>query len=254
MFLCLSNVHFMFITTLPRRHSAAATRGVAGCLLHVVLAHLGEVVSGEAELLHHDVARRREAEAVDADYLAVEPDVLVPHAGHPGLHGHALGARPGEDLLLVGVRLPVEDVHRGHRDHAHAVTHGVRGLHRVLHLRARGHDDELEVRGLLLRDVRALEHAVAARGHRDRLERVHVLAREDERRRAVHALRGVHVGADGLLLVRGAHDVHVREHAERRHGLNRLMRRAVLADADGVVGQDVGHLAHAQRTGQHVEA
>ena len=62
------------------------------------LAQLSAVMPSSAMTMS---PRRREAEAVDADDLAVEADVLVPHGGHAGLHGDALAARVGEDLGLA---------------------------------------------------------------------------------------------------------------------------------------------------------
>lgn len=64
--------------------------------------------------------------------------------------------------------------------------------------------------------------------HRDLLEGADVLAREDERGGAVLAVDGRGVGGGGLLGVSGAHDVHVGEHAEAGHGLDRLVGGSVL--------------------------
>ena len=48
-------------------------------------------------------------------------------------------------------------------------------------------------------------------------------------------------GAGGFLGIGGADHVEIRDHAQAADGLDRLVRRAVFADADGVVGEDVGH-------------
>src|SRR5687768_10853636 len=52
-------------------------------------------VGGDAELLHHLVAWRREPEAVDADDGAVEADVGGPGGGHAGFDGDAAAAGLG---------------------------------------------------------------------------------------------------------------------------------------------------------------
>ena len=59
-------------------------------------------------------------------------------------------------LVLVLLRLAVEDIHAGHRHDANTVAELCGSSHCVLHLRARRHDDELEVALLLLKDVTAL--------------------------------------------------------------------------------------------------
>ena len=106
-------------------------------------------------------------------------------------------------------------------------------------LAARRQEDEVERRGLLLGDVAALEHALAARLHGDLVEQRHGLAREREQRRAVGAIERGDERARGLLGIGGADDVEIRDDAQAGDGLDRLVRRAVLADADAVVREDV---------------
>ena len=72
-------------------------------------------------------------------------------------------------------------------------------------------------------------------------ERRDVLAGQAERRRAAGVLEDRLPGGDGLVGVRGADDDEAGDRAQRGEVLDRLVGRAVLAEADGVVGPDVGH-------------
>ncbi|CAH0365717.1 unnamed protein product, partial [Pelagomonas calceolata] len=234
----IESAHHEWVAITRRRNARAGTWDLfllRSSSLHVGLDLLGAVVGRHAELGHDDVAGRREAEAVDADDLAVEADVLVPHGGHAGLHGDALAARVGEDLGLVGVGLAVEALHARHGHDADAAADLLRRGHGVLQLGTRRDDDAFQVAGLLDGDVAALERVLAA----GRARLVEVLAREDEGGRAVRADGGADVRAGRLLVVRGPEDVEVREGAEAGDRLDGLVRRAVLADADGVVRPDV---------------
>ena len=112
--------------------------------------------------------------------------------------------------------------------------------HRVLELAAGGQEDEVERRGLLLGDVAALEARLRAgsstgidssSGTAWRVSASSVgpsvpVERGDERAR-------------GLLGIGRADDVEVRDDPETRDGLDRLVGRAVLADADAVVRENV---------------
>lgn len=64
--------------------------------------------------------------------------------------------------------------------------------------------------------------------YRDLLEGTDVLAREDKRGGAILAVDGGGVRGGGLLGVSGADDVHVGEHAEAGHSLDRLVSGSVL--------------------------
>ena len=81
----------------------------------------------------------------------------------------------------------------------------------------------------------------------------HLLAREQQRGRAVGALDGGGPGDRGLDRVARTPDVHARDQAQARRVLDRLVRRAVLAQADGVVREDEDHpLLHQRRHAQRV--
>src|SRR5581483_11430045 len=84
------------------------------------------------------------------------------------------------------------------------------------------------------RDVRGPGDRIGAAAVEDR----ELLPREDERRRAVAALDGDLPRPRGLLRIAGAEDDEVRDRAQRGHVLDRLVRRAVLAEEDRVVRED----------------
>jgi hypothetical protein len=75
-----------------------------------------------------------------------------------------------------------------------------------------------------------------------------VLTREDQRRRAVLALESVLPGRCGFHRVGRAPGVQVRRGAQAGQLLDRLVRRAVFAQTDGVVGVHINHaLLHQRR-------
>ena len=78
-------------------------------------------------------------------------------------------------------------------------------------------------------------------------ERRHALAREREHARAVEVLEHDAPGLGRLGRVGGADDGEVRDRAQREQVLDRLVRRAVLAQADGVVREDPRDLQPHQR-------
>src|SRR5947208_16746376 len=77
-----------------------------------------EVLGVHAEELVDVGRRRRLAEAVDADDLALEAYVLAPEVRHARLDRHALHALGQHGIAPRGV-LAVVDVGAGHGDHAH---------------------------------------------------------------------------------------------------------------------------------------
>ena len=108
--------------------------------------------------------------------------------------------------------------------------------------------------GLADGDVAAVEDAGAAGLDRDVVEDGHGLAREREERGSVVAAEGGGEGAGRLLGVAGADDVEAGDHAQAGDRLDRLVGGAVLADADGVVGVDVGDGQLAERGQAHGRA
>src|SRR5262249_50158660 len=112
------------------------------------LGDLDDVLGRDAELLHDGRARRREAEAIDADDGSVEAHVARPGRGHRRLYPDALAARARQPLLAVGGRLAIEAREARHADDARPGPERLRRRERVLQLAARREQDELERRGL----------------------------------------------------------------------------------------------------------
>ena len=79
----------------------------------------------------------------------------------------------------------------------------------------------------------------------------HSLAGERDQGRAVGALQGGREGAGRLLGIGRADDLHVRDQPERGDGLDGLVGRAVLPDADRVVRVDVDHRQPGERGEPH---
>ena len=108
-----------------------------------------------------------------------------------------------------------------------------------------------ECSGFLAEDVATLERALAASGNRDGVEGRDVLAGEDESNRAVLTGDSVGEGGSGLFGVARADHVEVRDAAQCADGFDRLVGRAVFADADGVMREDVEGLE--LREGRHAD-
>mmetsp|Transcript_12885 Transcript_12885/g.42137 ORF Transcript_12885/g.42137 Transcript_12885/m.42137 type:complete len:357 (-) Transcript_12885:1347-2417(-) len=202
------------------------------------LDELDEVGGGHALGLEDLVARGGEAERVDAEHLV---GVLVPGGGDAGLDGGGLGLhRLGQHSLVVRGVLRLKQLDARHRDDAVALSELGGSLDAHRELRADGEDDALELALLLLGHVAALERAGALLGRGARVDDRQVLARQDERGGARLAGDGVGVRSRRLLGVTGAHHVQVGHAAQAGNNLDRLVGRAVLAHADGVVRPDVG--------------
>ena len=104
-----------------------------------------------------------------------------------------------------------------------------------------------ECAGFLHENVAALERAFAAdAGGNGALVR-NILAGEREQRRAVLAAERERECGGAFLGVAGTDDVEIGNEAQGADGLHRLVRRAVLADADAVVREDVGDGQFAER-------
>ena len=190
------------------------------------------MVGGDAELLEHDPARRRGTEAVDADRGV---RVTRPAQRDPGLdrdRRHVVG----QHARAVGVVLCVEELPRGQRHDPGRNAAGGERLGRGDRdgdLGAGGDDDRGGVIGVV-HDVAAagdaLDRTLGGRGeHRG------VLTAEDQRDRAGAVDDDLPCRGD-LVAVRGADDGQVGDQPQRHDVLDRLVRGAVLADADGVVG------------------
>src|SRR5688572_22110564 len=202
------------------------------------------------------LARRRRAEPAHADDAAARPDVAPPAVRDAGLDRDA-GADAGRQHgIAPGGILRVEHAGAGNRDDprpAAAAFELARGLDRKRHFRPGRDQDAVGIRAAIDEHVAAagdgLELRRVARLLRQRLPR----QREDGRRLPAADRRAP--GRPGLRGVAGAPDFHARNHAQRREVLDRLVRRAVLAEADRVVRQhedaarpdDGGHAQAAAR-------
>ena len=120
-----------------------------------------------------------------------------------------------------------------------------------MQLAARGQQDVRERRGFLESDVAALQNAGAPDVRRNIVQHGHGLARERDQGRPVHALEGSGVSAGRFFGIAGADHVEIRNQAQRGNRLDRLVRRAVFAHADGVVRVDIKHRQFRQRSDTH---
>ena len=162
----------------------------------------------------------------------------------PGLHDRR------DHGVAVGLVLGVEPLAAGHRDDPGGdVLLGQQraGLDGELHLRAGGDQDHVgRAAGGVEQDVAAPVDVggggpLLAVGVGAARERRHVLPGQRQAGRAVGVLEHGLPRGDGLVGVGRADDVEARDRPQRGDVLDRLVGRAVLADADGVVGPDVGH-------------
>ncbi len=154
----------------------------------------------------------------------------------PGRH------RGRQDLVAVGRRLLVEQLHRRHAHHPRADPVGgelLVGLDGHRDLAAGGDEDDLGVAlGRVGQDVGAAGDAgrggvAAAVQGRQRL------AGQHQRHRLVPDRHDHPPGLDDLVGVAGPHVDHAGHGADRGEVLDRLVGGPVLADADRVVGVDV---------------
>jgi hypothetical protein len=172
------------------------------------------------------------------------PTYFPPEAGDAGFDGDALGAGGGQDAFALYSALwrskSLEAGQLRRRGLRLAELGG--GDHGVLELLNRwltGWCQRLPVS--FLSDVAAFQRAVAAGRPRvsslmmGRSWRVRMSSVGPSVRRMA-AMKG----AGGFLGIAGADDVEVRDHAQAADGFHRLVGGAVLTDADGVVGEDVG--------------
>ena len=202
-------------------------------------------LGGEPELLVERLVVGGGAVVVDAETPAgvaddrrASPDVVR------GLDADAGAERGREHLVAVGLVLGGEPLAAGHRHHAGRDALG-------LELLARGDGDAAPRSRWPTRmtcgvAVAAVGEDVGAPG--DALGRGERLAVEDRQGLAGQGQTGRPVGVvedgapgdRGLVGVTRADDVQARDGAQRGQVLDRLVGRAVLAEADRVVGPDVG--------------
>lgn len=200
---------------------------------------LDDVFDRYAQLTHHGTAGRREAEAVDADDHAVQPDVLAPKVAYAGFHRHAVAALSGQDGLAIVFALAVKAFHAGHGYNAHGVAQFVGCGESQAQFAAGGEDDEFQFTFLPAGHVAAFEDAGSAFGHGNLVEVGDALTGEDEARGTVRTLNGGDEGGSSFLGVGGADDVEVGNDSKTADSLDGLVGGTVLANAYGVVRPDV---------------
>src|SRR6185369_10755688 len=150
----------------------------------------GNFFDREAEMLEQSFRRRRGAESVDADNMAVQADILAPVVGYAGFDGHALATGRWQYAIAIGLRLAIEHIRARHRNDAGSDAlrrQGASGLHRKVDFRAGGDKDQIE------RSARRIAEYVAAELDQSQLRigtRLvrEILAREDQARWAFLAL------------------------------------------------------------------
>ncbi len=195
------------------------------------------------------------AKGGDTDDAAVQADILVPEVRVTRLDGHARQAC-GQHLVAVGRILAVEGVGAGHGDHAGRDAlfgqHALR-LERDFHFGAGGDQHDLRLAAL-----RFGQHIAAARNSAFGVFRVRggdeILPRQQQGAGAMLALDGVLPGHRGFEHVGRAPHIQIGDEAQAGRLLDRLVRRAVFAQTDGVVREDVDDPLLHQRAHAHAVA
>ena len=198
------------------------------------------ILRRKPELLEEHLGGRGCPEPGQADHVAAESHVLVPPERHPGLDGQPGRHGRRQDGVPIGLRLRLEELPGGHAHHTgrHALLlQNLLGAERQGHLGAGGDQDQAGLAsGRLGQDVGAALDA-AARLLAGPVENRQVLPRQDEARRAVMRERRP-PGLDRLGGVRRPDHPQVGNGAQRHDVLDRLVGRAILPQADAVVGED----------------
>ena len=155
-----------------------------------------------------------------------------------------------QDRVAIGLVLEVEPLPARQRHDARRDALGLERLGRregQLELRARPDQDQLRVPARrLAQDVAAAVDALAREPVRAGQGR-QLLAGEGERDRTVAALDGERPGGGRLVRVARPDEPQVRDRAQRGVVLDRLVGRAVLAEADRIVGPDVDDVEPGER-------
>ena len=187
---------------------------------------------GGAETVHAD-------EIGFARFGAFTEEPLIPALTHGGLDADAHGGASRENLAAIGFVLFGEKLHAGHGDHAGADT---LGFEEFLGLEGGGDFGACRDQDGLTLAVCFGEHIGAFLGQVGVLGlKAHgrqVLAGERENRGRVLGGQGDFPGLGGLGGVGGAEHIGVRRGAADGEVFDRLVGRAVFADADRVVGHD----------------
>ena len=171
-------------------------------------------------------------------------------SGHAGLDAHAAPDGWRQDLVAIRLVLGLEHLPARQRHDARANSLGLEGLgraHGQLQLGARADEDQLGVA-----TARVAQHVAAARDALARLlgragERRQLLARQRQADRPASSRDGQRPRGDRLVGIARPDEPQVRDRTERRVVLDRLVRRAVLAQPDRVVRPDVEDVQVGQR-------
>src|SRR5690554_1533740 len=217
-------------------------------------------LSRDIELLEEDLRRSRGAEALHANESALISEDAAPALLDRGLDHDARLHLAREDGLAIGLVLHIEEIERGHAHDAHAAALSAEllfGRDHERELASRGDEDELGLAALsVLQNITAALHPRSV-GVDAAMERREVLPREDEDGGAI-VFRGGLPRLARLIRVPGADRHKIRDAPERGEMFDRLMRRAIPADPDGVLRKDMaGAHAHQRREaerGAHIIA
>ena len=169
--------------------------------------------------------------------LAIEP--AVPAEADRGLDGNTHGAC-GQNLAAVGVGLLFKQLPARHRDDPRANAIGFQQIlrrHCDRDLGARGHQDGAAFAFGLGQDIAALRGHVLGRVLRAH-SRQALAGQCQHRRRGPRGQRQL-PGLGCLYGIRRAEDVHIRRRTQHGQMFDRLVRRPVLAQTDGIVGHDI---------------
>ena len=213
---------------------------------------VGDALDREPELLEDRAGGRRRAEVVEPDDRPLVADPALPAERDAGLDADALADARRQDRVAVRLVLGLErsqqgsDTTRGRMPSASSVG---RGRERELQLRARS---PMRISSGVAAGSRRAAHSRRARTPSRACSAVpasagsfwRVSASAD---RPASSLDGQRPGGDRLVGVARPDEPQVRDRAQRRVVLDRLVGRAVLAEPDGVVRPDVDDVQPGQR-------
>ena len=175
-------------------------------------------------------------EAVHADDLTVQTDILIPTEIGKCLDGDSLPYAVRKYRLLICRILTIEGLHVRHGNDTYLLSLCAElclRLHRECDLGTRSNQDILRCALTVIDDVGTLLYLMRIRT-RQLLE---VLSRQDKCRRTILRFQRHQPCTFGLRTVTRTDDIKVRDRTQHRELLDRLMGWAVFTDTDGIVGQ-----------------
>ena len=171
-----------------------------------------------------------------ADDLTVQADILIPAEIGKCLDGDSLPYAVRKYRLLIRRILTVEGLHVRHGNDTDLLSLRVElclRLYRKRNLGSGCDQDVLRCALTVIDDIGTLRYLMRIRT-RQLLE---VLSRQHEGCRTILRFQGHQPCALRLGTIARTDDIEVRNRAEHRELLDRLMGRAILADTDGIMGQ-----------------